>query len=203
VTGRLSALAVIWDLCWALIACLGALLGLVPDMFPELASSPPGLSSLESGYLRLSRLDLKTQSGDPVSVLAEGDAEFDAVYSILRSINPILPEIGTFESSPASGKGLIVSRQVLSYEQYGHKIPVFLPVEFELELGNVWPICTMPDLRDAINDRKVRFWSRVGLAVTVFAILMEIAGTLREVGERLWIRVRAIRLRVRLPMPRR
>ena len=161
-----------------LLAILGAVIAQLPDLLPDsdLISAVPHLAELDAGLANLYQFDEKDSEGKAIAVLRRDEEGHAAIYSILRMFNPNMPHLEQLPTGPSPNNvGAIISREVFGWGNPYGNIPGFRPVLVGLPREGALvpvPVCDQRDVAFRIHDQKVRFWSRLGICLTIIALIL-------------------------------
>jgi hypothetical protein len=161
-----------------LIGAFGVILPALVDMFPDSSwvSLPPHLAALDAGFANLNRFDELDVNSKAIGVLRQGDEGYDNIYDLLRHFDPgILPLSEASILSSTHRTGAIIAVDVFEWGNSQGKLALIRPLLLQLENEKLKPICDLRDMAFLIRDRKVRFWSRIGSAVALVALLLQTA----------------------------
>ncbi len=161
-----------------LIGAFGVILPALVDMFPDSSrvSLPPHLAALDAGFADLNRFDETDANDKAISVLRQGDEGYDNIYDLLKHFDPgILPLREAPILSSTHKTGAIVAVEVFRWGNPQGTLSLIRPLLLQLENEKLKPICDLRDMAFLIHDRKVRFWSRIGSAMALVALLLGMA----------------------------
>lgn len=161
---------VFWYALWFAAGCLAISLGLLPDLYPELAAWPPHLAALDVGFARLGKL----------GVLRIGDQGYEGIYQLLRHFDPSIPSFESNLASVTQMAGRILAQREVSYSvtdsiagKSNKELSMLYVVLFQRVPEGTWPVCEMRDLSVWIQAAKVRFWTRVGFGLSLLSLFLE------------------------------
>ena len=160
-----------------LVAFFGLFLGFTPDLLPGLATRPRWLAGLQAGLATLDTFDDRVKTGKAAAILSQDDDGFSEVYTLLREFDntlPLLQEMG--DASQAGNRHRIVIIEApLKYGEAPHQLQVNPYVSFERVPGEGSPVCFVHELKMLARQKKARFWSTWGLALTSIAVFVDVA----------------------------
>lgn len=167
-------------LSWVILilGIFGVILPSLVDMFPSASwTSVLHLRELDIGFAELSDFNDTIRFSDTGEqktggVLYRNDGGYDAIYGLLQTINPELPSLQEMKMNSITPEGgAIFVYDGMTWDNEGGSLPWFRPVQLSLKERGVTPICELKDLPPLIRDYKVRFWSRVGSALALLALV--------------------------------
>lgn len=155
-----------------IVGVVGILLGLLPDLRPDLQSKfiPESYRNMEVGYKKLIEYHyIPRGTRGNTEALRKGDAGYGAIYNLLRSLEPVkMPSIGT--NPEGEGSELCAISIDKNNEWAGGQTVMNRIVS--VKTPREWsPICEIRDLRNIIDDKITRYFTRIGFGLTFVSII--------------------------------
>ncbi len=152
------------------IGLLGLFIGTLPDILPEKI----GLllffkyKKMDIAYKKLVHYaNIPRGKREDDVALNRRDIGHQVIYVLLRSINPELPSLGNL--APTSGD---LTVHTGGFVNINTKLLMNQVVHVKDEKNEWLPVCELRDLYFFIHDSQIRFFTRIGFAFTLSALIV-------------------------------
>jgi len=165
-----------------ILGVVGGVTGVLPDLFPEIANMP--FRNLDNAFARLAVFDRKSRE-IPLAVIDIDLAGHQDLYAAIASLEPvILPPYKTLrQRSLGSMRGVIFSKNFVAFGGLALS-PIVGVVIGDDQINDAKNICFRNDVAFAVDGKKRRFWSRLGITITLLALVLSSgASILQENGK--------------------
>jgi len=156
----------------AVVGVFGILIGLLPDLKPDLQSTflLESYRDMEVGYKKLIEYHyIPRGTRGNSEALRKGDAGYTAIYNLLRSLEPVkMPRLDITSEGQGSDIGNI---SIDKNDEWSGGQTVMNRI-VSVKNPREWsPICEIRDLRNIIDAKITRYFTRIGFALTFASIV--------------------------------
>lgn len=156
----------------AIVGVIGILIGLLPDLKPDLQSTflLQSYQDMEVGYKKLIEYYyISRDTRGNSEALKKSDAGYAAIYNLLRSLEPVkIPRLDTNHKDEGNDFGTI---SIDKNEEWAGGATVMNRIVSIKTLREWRPICEIRDLRNIIDIKITRYFSRIGFGLTFVSII--------------------------------
>lgn len=165
----------------AIVGVIGILIGLLPDIKPDLQSwfLLKSYRDMEVGYRRLIEYHyIPRGTRGSSEALRKVDVGYGAIYDLLKSLEPV--KVSRLDITPDGERTEIGTISIdKNVEWYGGA--TVMNRILSVKTPRDWsPICEIRDLRNMIDAKITRYFSRIGFGITFLSIIASFVLGIKE-----------------------
>ena len=156
----------------AIIGIIGILIGLFPDLKPDFMSKflVKSYRDMEDGYQKLIEYHYVPRGNrGKREALKKGEVGYDVIYNLLRSLEPV--KMHRPDANPEGDVSDIGTISIDKNIEWDGGKTIMNRIVSVKTIREWTPICEIRDLRNIINDKITRYFTRIGFSVTFVSII--------------------------------